>query len=121
MSDALESRDPHCLFCKIVSKEIPAAEVARTEGAIVFKDVHPKAPTHLLVVPLRHAANLGEFTATAANHEVGDLFALASKMGREAGGDGYRIVVNEGPDAGQTVFHLHLHVLAGRAMSWPPG
>jgi histidine triad (HIT) family protein len=120
MSDP-ERTEPNCLFCLIVSKEIPATEVARTETAVVFEDVNPKAPTHLLVVPVRHVANLGDFAANAPNHEVGDLLALAAKMGREAGGDGYRIVVNEGPDAGQTVFHLHLHVLAGRAMSWPPG
>jgi histidine triad (HIT) family protein len=113
--------DPNCLFCKIVRKEIPAVEVLRSDAAVVFKDVNPKAPTHVLVVPLRHFANLGEFAASATPHEIGELFALASKVGREAGGDGYRIVVNEGPDAGQTVFHLHLHVLAGRAMSWPPG
>ena len=117
MSDAAAN----CIFCKIVAKEVPANEIARTDGAIVIRDVNPKAPTHALVIPTRHVEHLGEFAATASPAEVGALFALASKVGREAPGDGYRVVVNEGPDGGQTVFHLHLHVLAGRRMSWPPG
>jgi histidine triad (HIT) family protein len=113
--------DSNCIFCKIVAGEIPAREISRSESAIVIADVNPKAPTHLLVIPTRHVENLGEFSAQAPPNEIGDLFALASKVGREAPGDGYRVVVNEGPDGGQTVFHLHLHVLAGRHMSWPPG
>jgi histidine triad (HIT) family protein len=115
------SSDANCLFCKIVRGEIPANVVARDADALVFRDVNPKAPTHLLVVPTRHVTNLGDFAANAEPHEVGKLFALAAKYGREASPDGYRVVVNEGADAGQTVFHLHLHVLAGRAMEWPPG
>jgi histidine triad (HIT) family protein len=113
--------DPDCIFCRIVAKEIPAREIARTDDAIVIADVNPKAPTHLLVIPTRHFENLGDFATQATPHELGSLFALAAKFGREAPGDGYRVVVNEGPDGGQTVFHLHLHVLAGRHMSWPPG
>lgn len=110
-----------CIFCKIVAREIPAAEVERTPEAVVVRDVNPQAPSHVLVIPARHAANLGDFVAEATPAEVGSLFALASKAGRDASGGGYRVVVNEGVDGGQTVHHLHLHVLAGRRMTWPPG
>ena len=110
-----------CLFCRIFRGEIPVAEVERTPDALVFRDVNPQAPTHDLVIPKRHAANLGDFVAAATPQEVGDLFALASKTGRNASPNGYRVVVNEGREGGQTVFHLHLHVLAGRRMTWPPG
>jgi histidine triad (HIT) family protein len=111
-----------CIFCKIARKEIAAREVARTDDAVVIADLDPKAPSHLLVVPVRHAENLGDFAAAAGSPAVGALFVLASKVGRQASASGaYRIVVNEGEEAGQTVFHLHLHVLAGRRMGWPPG
>ena len=110
-----------CIFCKIFRKEIPANEVLRTDDALVFRDLNPQAPSHMLVIPRRHATDLGSFVAAADPAEVGHLFALASQAGRDASSGGYRVVVNEGPDAGQTVFHLHLHVLAGRRMSWPPG
>jgi histidine triad (HIT) family protein len=110
-----------CIFCKIFRKEIPSNEVLRTEDALVFRDLNPQAPSHMLVIPRRHATDLGSFVAAAEPAEVGDLFALASQAGRAASPGGYRVVVNEGPDAGQTVFHLHLHVLAGRPLSWPPG
>ncbi len=113
--------DPSCIFCKIFRGEIPAQEVTRTEDVLVFRDLKAQAPTHLLVIPKRHAADLGSFVAAADAREVGDLFTVASNAGRAAGGGGYRIVVNEGPDAGQSVFHLHLHVLAGRRLEWPPG
>ncbi len=111
----------NCIFCKIFRAEIPVEEVVRTTDVLVFRDLNPKAPTHLLVIPKRHAADLGAFVATAGAREVGDLFSAASNAARAASSGGYRIVVNEGPDAGQTVFHLHLHVLAGRALGWPPG
>jgi histidine triad (HIT) family protein len=113
--------DENCIFCKIFRAEIPAQEVARTDDVLVFRDLTPKAPIHLLAIPKRHAENLGDFVAAADAREVGDLFAVASRAGRAASPGGYRVVVNEGPDGGQTVFHLHLHVLAGRAMGWPPG
>ena len=119
MSDV--TTDAKCIFCKIFDRSIPAKEVTRTDDVLVFEDLNPQAPTHLLVIPRRHAANLGEFVAAADPSEVGDLFAAASRAGRAASRGGYRIVVNEGVDAGQTVFHLHLHVLAGRALEWPPG
>jgi len=109
------------MFCKIFAGAIPSDEVTRTDDALVFRDLNPQAPTHLLVIPKRHAANLGDFVAAAEPREVGDLFAVASRAGRQASPGGYRIVTNEGQEAGQTVFHLHLHVLAGRKMAWPPG
>ncbi|HTV73685.1 MAG TPA: HIT domain-containing protein [Candidatus Acidoferrales bacterium] len=112
---------PDCLFCKIVRKEIPARELMRTDEAVVFYDLNPMAPTHLLVVPARHADNLGEFVAAAEPDEVGRLFTLASTVARGAAPAGYRIVVNEGTEGGQTVSHLHLHILGGRHMTWPPG
>lgn len=109
-----------CIFCKIVRGEIPAKEVARNDGAIAILDVNPQAPTHVLVMPKRHVTDLGDFVGSSGDHEVGALFRLASEIGRRAPG-GYRIVANEGEDSGQTVFHLHVHVLAGRSMAWPPG
>ena len=110
-----------CIFCKIVRGEIPANEVRRTPEVVAFRDVNPQAPQHLLVIPTRHVAHLSEFIATASAQEVRQLFATASALGTEVGLDGYRVVTNEGRDGGQTVFHLHLHVLAGRPMGWPPG
>jgi len=115
------SGEESCVFCKIFRGEIASSEVERTPDALVFRDLNPQAPSHALVIPKRHAANLGDFVAEATPQEVGDLFALASKTGRDASPNGYRIVVNEGVEAGQTVFHLHLHVLSGRTMRWPPG
>ena len=110
-----------CIFCKIVRKEIPASEVARSEHAVAFRDLNPQAPLHVLVVPTHHAKNLGDYVGGVPAHDVGELFALASKIGREHAPGGYRVVVNEGDDGGQTVHHLHLHVLGGRFMRWPPG
>jgi histidine triad (HIT) family protein len=109
-----------CIFCKIVRGEIPAREVARDEGAIVIHDLNPQAPTHLLVIPTVHAAHLSEYLKIAPGGAAA-LLAAASKAGLAAGGEGYRVVINEGRDGGQTVDHLHLHVFAGRRMTWPPG
>ncbi len=113
--------DLNCAFCKIFAREISAQEVTRTDDVLVFRDVAAQAPTHLLVIPKRHVADLGDFVAEADAREVGDLFSAASRAGRAASPTGYRVVVNEGPDAGQSVAHLHLHVLAGRMLRWPPG
>ncbi|MFY9780560.1 MAG: HIT domain-containing protein [Candidatus Baltobacteraceae bacterium] len=110
-----------CVFCKIVSGEIPARTFERTGDALVIADIEPAAPAHFLVIPTRHVATLGDFAAQAEPHELGSLLALAAKTGREASPSGYRVVVNEGRDANQIVFHLHLHVLAGRPFGWPPG
>lgn len=109
-----------CIFCRIASGEIPAAIVAQNAYAVAFRDLHPQAPVHVLVVPRRHIASLAEATDAA---EVGALSLLAADVARLEGIDtgGYRTVINVGADGGQTVFHLHLHLLGGRPLSWPPG
>jgi histidine triad (HIT) family protein len=113
--------ESNCIFCKIVSKEIPAQEVLRDENVVAFHDLNPQAPTHVLVVPTEHAAHLSDFSASATDQRAARLLNAASEIGRRFGRDGYRVVINEGPDGGQTVGHLHAHVLAGRHMKWPPG
>ncbi|MGB8908876.1 MAG: histidine triad nucleotide-binding protein [Candidatus Cybelea sp.] len=112
-----------CLFCKIARGEIPAKTVYRDETAIAIEDVNPQAPAHLLVLPVKHYDTLGETVARADQEGLaGRLFEIATRLGKERGGTrGYRLVVNTGPDGGQTVGHLHIHVLAGRRMTWPPG
>ena len=115
------SADDTCLFCKIVRREIPADEVLRDENVVAFRDLNPQAPTHVLVVPTKHAANLSEFVAAADGAEAARFLAAAAEIGLRFGRDGYRVVMNEGPDGGQTVHHLHAHVLAGRHLTWPPG
>ena len=109
-----------CLFCKIAAGQIPATVVRRTDRALAFRDVNPQAPTHILVIPLEHVATLNE----AANPAMlGELVAFARDLAREAGlvERGYRLVLNTNADGGQTVFHLHLHLLGGRKLQWPPG
>jgi histidine triad (HIT) family protein len=108
-----------CLFCKIVRKEIAAKEVLRDEHVVAFHDLNPQAPTHVLVIPTVHADHLSGFVA--AGGAAGRLLEAAAEIGQQFGPDGYRVVINEGAQAGQTVFHLHLHVLAGRPLRWPPG
>lgn len=109
-----------CLFCKIVSGEIPAAVVKRQQGLLAFKDINPQAPTHLLVIPVEHITSLNDAKDPAV---LGAMLAFARDLAREAGISerGYRVVVNTNAGGGQTVFHLHLHLLGGRAMEWPPG
>jgi histidine triad (HIT) family protein len=113
--------DPNCLFCKIIRKEIPAKEVERDEFIVAFHDVNPQAPTHILVVPTIHVEHLSDFVNRADGDRAIRLLRAASEIGRRFGPNGYRVVMNEGREAGQTVFHLHTHVLAGRPMHWPPG
>jgi histidine triad (HIT) family protein len=111
-----------CLFCKISDGKIPAAVTYRDEHVLAFKDIGPKAPLHQLVIPLRHIGSLTD--ATPADAELfGRLMIVAAQIAKDAGYTerGYRVVMNAGPDAGQSVFHAHLHVLAGRALAWPPG
>jgi len=111
-----------CLFCKIVRGEIPAAITHRDERAIAFKDIGPKAPLHELVIPVEHVASLAG--ATAEHAELfGHLMVVAARRARESGlaANGFRVVMNAGPDAGQSVHHVHLHVLGGRQLAWPPG
>ena len=109
-----------CLFCKIVRGEIPARLLASNEHAIAFPDLRPVAPSHALVIPRAHFDSLAEVNDFAV---LGAMHALAVQVAREAGLDqtGFRTVINTGPHGGQTVFHLHLHVLGGRPMTWPPG
>jgi histidine triad (HIT) family protein len=109
-----------CLFCKIVAGEIPADVVAETERALAFRDVNPQAPVHVLVVPRAHVATAAEL-AESEPETLADLFLVGARVAADAGHESYRTVFNTGEEAGQTVFHAHLHVLAGRAMTWPPG
>jgi histidine triad (HIT) family protein len=111
-----------CLFCKIVAKEVPAEIVLENEHVVAFKDIRPVAPTHALVIPKKHIIGIHEATPADATMLGALLLAArdtAEKLGLET--SGYRLVVNNGPDAGQSVWHLHVHVLGGRAMAWPPG
>jgi histidine triad (HIT) family protein len=111
-----------CLFCKIVRREIPATLVYEDDRVVAFNDINPQAPTHVLVVPKRHIATLNEL-GTEDDRLIGELVrraaAIAGERGLSAGG--YRTVFNTNRGAGQTVFHIHLHLLGGRAMTWPPG
>jgi histidine triad (HIT) family protein len=109
-----------CLFCRIVSGEIPADVVAETETAVAFRDVNPQAPLHVLVVPRAHVASAADLAA-ADPASTAELVTVARQVAADAGHESYRLVFNTGADAGQTVFHAHLHLLAGRAMTWPPG
>jgi len=109
-----------CLFCRIVAREIPVTIVAETDDALAFRDINPAAPTHVLVIPKKHVESL----ALAADHgELGRLMSLAARVAESEGiaDTGYRTVINTGHNGGQTVDHLHLHVLGGRRMTWPPG
>ncbi|MDX6197799.1 MAG: histidine triad family protein [Actinomycetota bacterium] len=110
-----------CLFCGIVAGEIPATVVYETERTLAFRDLNPGAPMHVLVVPRDHHANAGEL-AEADPAYAGEVLAAAAAVARQEGlTGGYRLVANTGDDAGQTVDHLHVHVLGGRRMGWPPG
>jgi histidine triad (HIT) family protein len=111
-----------CLFCKIVGGQIPAQITYRDDQVLAFKDVGPKAPLHELVIPLRHLATLAG--ATPADAPLyGRLMVVAAQRAKESGlaPGGFRVVMNAGADAGQSVHHVHLHVLGGRALAWPPG
>ncbi len=112
--------ETNCIFCQIVEGEIPAKVVHRENGIIAIEDAHPQAPVHLLVLPERHVANIAEHTFKGSADEITSLMEAAAALGAKHAG-GFRLVVNTGSDGGQTVDHLHVHVLAGRAMSWPPG
>jgi histidine triad (HIT) family protein len=109
-----------CLFCRIVRREIPAKIIHEDEHTIAFRDIDPKAPTHVLVIPKAHVASLNE----ASDAESLGRLLLVARAIAEAEGlttDGYRTVLNTGANAGQTVFHIHLHLLGGRRFGWPPG
>lgn len=110
----------HCLFCRIVRGEIPAKLVAESADALAFHDIAPQAPVHVLVIPRAHHASLAE---TPDGTVMAAVSELAKRVARELGveASGYRLVLNTGADGGQTVHHLHAHLLAGRQMTWPPG
>ncbi|MDB4944448.1 MAG: Histidine triad protein [Labilithrix sp.] len=111
-----------CLFCGVVEKKIPADVVFENEHALAFRDINPQAPTHVLVVPKQHVSGiraLGDEQAEAIGHIILAARTVARQLGLEGGG--YRLVVNDGEAAGQTVHHIHVHVLGGRSLRWPPG
>jgi histidine triad (HIT) family protein len=114
--------EPDCLFCKIGSGEIQADVIHETDDVIAFRDINPQAPTHALVIPKRHIPTINDLQE-ADDAIVGKLFLAARDIAAEAGfaEPGYRAVMNCNSAAGQTVFHIHLHVLGGRDLSWPPG
>ena len=111
-----------CLFCKIVAGQIPATIVFQDDHVVAFKDITPRAPTHVLIVPRRHIASLNDLGA-GDDALVGEMVRAAAAIATEQGlaDRGYRTVFNCNADAGQTVFHIHLHLLGGRTMAWPPG
>ena len=110
-----------CIFCQIIQGQVPARVLHQDELAVVFEDLHPQAPTHVLVVPRKHLLSLNE-ALPEDGPMIGHLHLLAARIARERNiTGGYRTVLNNGRMAGQSVFHLHLHVLGGRAMGWPPG
>ena len=112
---------PDCIFCRIIRGEAPAKKVYEDERAFVFEDINPQAPTHVLIIPKKHLAGLKEAQAEDADI-IGYLHLVAAQIARERGiENGYRTVFNVGPRAGQSVFHLHLHLLGGRSLRWPPG
>jgi histidine triad (HIT) family protein len=110
-----------CIFCKIVAGEIPAQESYRDDDVIAIADVNPQAPKHLLVLPRKHYATIAQIVESGDHRVAGSLVRVAAQMGREIGERGFRLVVNTGEEGGQTVDHVHVHVLAGRQMHWPPG
>ena len=116
----MADRDPDCLFCKIVAGEIPSDAVHSDDQVVVIRDVNPRAPTHVLAIPRRHIPSAANLT-DADGDLLAAIFAALRRVAEEAGLHGYRIVTNVGAESGQSVFHLHFHLLGGRAMGWPPG
>jgi histidine triad (HIT) family protein len=112
-----------CIFCRIVSGEIAAKEVARNADAVAFHDLTPQAPVHVLVVPTTHVTNAAGSDSDEGERIMGRIVRLAVQVARQLGlsDKGYRLVMNTGPDGGQSVGHLHVHLLGGRGMKWPPG
>lgn len=116
----MDERPDDCLFCKILSGDIPADVVHRSDRSLAFRDLNPQAPTHVLVIPTEHYANAAELAAADPGSSA-DLVTVAAEVARAEGLTGYRLVFNTGAEAGQTVFHTHLHLLGGRSLTWPPG
>jgi len=111
-----------CLFCGIVEGKVKANLVYQDDSIVAFKDIAPKAPVHILIIPRKHLVSVSDI-AEADRALIGQIFQVAARLAREQGvaDSGYRVVVNAGADAGQSVFHLHFHLLGGRQMTWPPG
>jgi histidine triad (HIT) family protein len=107
-----------CLFCRIADGEIPTEFVYADDDIVAFRDIDPKAPTHLLAITRQHFANIYEVESDRLR---GHLLGTAARLGQEHGPEGFRLVANTGPNGGQTVDHVHIHILAGRPMTWPPG
>ena len=120
MPDRDSTYDPECLFCRIAAGEIPSDRVYEDERVVVFRDINPKAPTHVLAIPRRHIPSADDLTY-ADEDLLAALFSALRQVAADASLRGYRIVSNVGPESGQSVFHLHFHLLGGRRMSWPPG
>ena len=120
----MADRDPtyqaDCLFCRIAAGEIPSKRVYEDDAVIVFEDINPRAPTHVLAIPRRHLDSVADLT-DADGDLLAALFSALRHVAEEAGLKGYRIISNVGPESGQSVFHLHFHLLGGRPMTWPPG
>jgi len=114
--------DTSCIFCKIAAREIPADIVRESDRLVAFRDTNPQAPTHILLIPKEHVASLAEM-GEEHGPMLADVARAATQLARAEGIDeeGWRLVTNVGPGAGQTVFHLHFHLLGGRPMGWPPG
>ena len=112
-----------CIFCKIAAGEIPAKVVRKDADAVAFHDLNPQAPVHVLIIPVRHYGSLRDARGAEGQGVLGRLMAFAAEVATDLGLDakGYRVVTNHGSDGGQSVFHLHLHLLGGRRMGWPPG
>ncbi|MEE9327803.1 MAG: histidine triad nucleotide-binding protein [Cocleimonas sp.] len=111
-----------CLFCKIIQGEIPSDKLFESEDVIAFRDINPVAPLHALIIPKQHIAMINDLESQDSE-TIGKLFLAAKQIAKQEGynEDGYRTVMNCGEAAGQTVFHLHLHLMAGRDLNWPPG
>lgn len=111
-----------CIFCRIAAHEAPATIVYEDDQCVVLEDIYPKAPVHLLVIPRKHITSLNDYLEPD-KLLLGHLLAIAARMAKEKGidGTGFRTVINTNAEAGQTVFHLHIHVLGGRVLRWPPG
>ena len=110
---------PDCIFCRIAAKEVPSSLVYEDDAMVAFNDLNPTAPLHVLVVPRRHVARLADLDDEAL---AGKLLLAAARIAKRAGhGESFRVVVNNGAGGGQSVFHLHFHVLGGRPFTWPPG
>ncbi|HEY7666915.1 MAG TPA: histidine triad nucleotide-binding protein [Actinomycetota bacterium] len=114
--------DSSCIFCRIAAREIPADVLHASDTVVAFRDLNPQAPVHVLVIPKEHIVSIATIEDRHGD-VLADMFQAANHLAKTEGIDasGYRLVTNVGPDAGQSVFHLHLHLLGGRSMAWPPG